>query len=64
MPKIYKLNLVFKNYKYKCKKTVVVTCKTMCKAHSKVAHIKQQNPLKGRGYNKGGFYYIQAFQGP
>ena len=38
---------------YKCKKNLFIT---LCKAHSKVTHIKQQKifalSIKGRGYNK------------
>ena len=43
---------------YKCKKNCCFI--TMCKAHSKVTHIKQQNyfhHLMGRGYNKNSVLY-------
>ena len=42
----------------KCKKNCCFI--TMCKAHSKVTHIKQQK--KGRGYNKNSVLYPGRFR--
>jgi len=59
----YSYDTSFRHYCYKCKKNCCFI--TMCKAHSKVTHIKQQkyfHHLKRSGYNTEFLLYPRPFR--